>query len=79
MKASDLLFAQNWIEQYKLEFYGEGRTCGIVGNILDFRVMEDGDDSVRYYIMETLHWSVCRDENLWGIRYGERPVNHLFR
>ena len=67
MQTLDKLFAQNWIEQFREDYYGPAgnMSCPIMG--VD-EVLEDaGLDIV---IMDCLHWASCGTRRItWKSRY----------
>ena len=69
MQTSDKLFAQNWIEQFREDYYGPA------GN-MDCQIMDAQevsiDTSLNTVIMNCLHWASCDATRgyTWRDRYG---------
>lgn len=67
MQTSDNLFAQNWIEQFRADYYGPAGNMDCP--IMSVREVET-NSGLRDVIMDCLHWSSCGVRHYtWRWRY----------
>lgn len=67
MQTSDKLFAQNWIEQFREDYYGLAGNQGCpIMTVYEVRA----NCSLNDVIMDCLHWVSCGDrDDTWSARY----------